>query len=155
MKRKMTYLYALGILSLIASLQRVYSTFIYQVPETFEKTGNADLDFIFEEAMKAAKELHVFTSNLPHKILAVILLGMILAVFIFAFKKDSRAPRIYLAYQGVCLLQALYDWFYTRNVIGFVSALIGFAIFFGLAYYFSEVKPKKIQTSIPSSGIDV
>jgi hypothetical protein len=162
--KKPIHLYIFAVLSLIASVLRIYTVFFSKFDEAQIRSGleaagitGGDLDGI----IGMSKASNAFTTNIINKILVVALFAILIAAIVFLFKKaNEKASYTYIAYLFGTLIYFTYSFIGTNQISkihetaemqGFTksAALMGyginillFVIYFGVTVFFLVRKPK-------------
>lgn len=169
--KKPIHLYIFVVLSAIASLSRLWSTFMSKFDEAMftdmpAEAGGAD----FVMVMRATTE---FQTNLINRVLAVVLLVLIVTTIVFLVKKQNEtASYSYLAYLFGTLISSTYTFIGSKQVVQLYSdanlrsisettalvvygmSIVLFLLYAGLTLFFLLRKPKE-KASVAQSGMDI
>lgn len=168
--KKPIHLYIFVVLSMIASLYRVFSSFVSNYDEEAMRQLIQGVD---ESFFTYLREVAVFQTNAINKGFALVLLLLVIATIVLLFlKKNEQASYTYLAYLFGTLLSSTYVYLggkgltslYTDPVMRqstsagllgtYIVQVILFAIYFGLTVFFHLRKPKeKPSTDMTATDI--
>ncbi|MFI3086266.1 MFS transporter [Streptococcus sp. 2022WUSS037] len=173
MKRPI-HLYIFVILSSIASILRLFNAFVSTFNEEQLRTytqGAVGVDV--EELILVSRETANFQTSMIHKIAAIAMFGLLIAVIVFLFmKKNEMASYLYIGYLFSTLLLNTYNYLAGKGIAqlysdaafrdvtaatmlgGYIINIVLFAIYFGVTVFFHLRKPKE-QPSTAINSTDI
>lgn len=166
--KKPIHLYIFVVLSAIASLYRVYSSFFTYFDDATAKKALEGVQINGLDQLLALQKASVeISTNVVNKSLAVILLLLLIGVIVYLVKKDTeKASYVYIAYLFGTLISSTYAFITGKQLLAIITDetlraatqssttgvyifyVVLFAIYFGLTVFFLLRKPK----TIPSTG---
>ncbi|HFI0633759.1 TPA: MFS transporter [Streptococcus suis] len=173
MKRPI-HLYIFVILSSIASILRLFSSFVSIFNEEQVRSamqGAAGINV--EEYILVSRETANLQTSMIQKIAAIVMFGLLIAVIVFLFmKKNELASYLYIGYLFSTLLLNTYNYLAGKGVAqlysdaafrdvtaatmlgGYIINIVLFAIYFGVTVFFHLRKPKE-QPSTAINSTDI
>lgn len=171
--KKPIHLYVFAVLSTIASITRIYTSFFARFNEEELRSAFQGADVTGADDLIAfTKAAHEFNTDWVNRSLAIILLIFLIVTIVFLFKKQNeRASYIYIVYLFGTLIAAVYSYVGSAKILqsfsgtmmdvggnsglfGFLLNAILFAIYFGLTVFFLLRKPKDTP-SVASNATDI
>ncbi|MGT2757389.1 hypothetical protein [Streptococcus ovuberis] len=115
--KKTVYLSILLGTSVLATLGRVYSTFLAKWKDLSNHlTGDAELDTLMLEVASVTKKQYSFATSHLSKALVITMVATLLISLFYLIRKDKKAIYVYLGYLALTLVKSIYHFIVSDSV---------------------------------------
>lgn len=171
--KKPIHLYIFAILSAVATVLRLFNSFVSSYNEAAVKESYASIGLsVTDDILVVLREQAAFSTNILNKILAVSLLLLLVGTIVFLFqKKNEKASYVYAIYLVFALIFNTYAYIGARSLAqlysdemmrqggstgafwAYILQIVIFAVYFGLTLFFLFRKPKE-KPSVAATATD-